>query len=57
MIPAFIVTAVIFITINYLLTVAAGRIEQRLSRRGRTSGKTPTIPGALPVVPQHAPLG
>lgn len=51
MIPAFIVTAVIFITINYLLTVAAGRLEKRLRRRGHTSGTTPTVPGALPVVP------
>jgi glutamate transport system permease protein len=39
-VPAYIVAAVLFITMNYLLTVLAGRVEQRLSRRGRT-----TLPG------------
>jgi glutamate transport system permease protein len=58
MIPAFIVTAVIFITINYLLTVAAGRLEKRLRRRGHTSGTTPTAPGALPLLrPQDQTMG
>jgi len=50
MIPALIVTAVIFITINYLLTVFAGRIERRLRQRGHTSGTTPTVPGEAPLV-------
>jgi glutamate transport system permease protein len=36
-VPAYIVAAVLFITMNYLLTVAARLAEQRLSRRGRTS--------------------
>jgi glutamate transport system permease protein len=56
-IPAFIVTAVIFITINYLLTVAAGRIERGLRRRGHTTGTTPTVTGEAPIlpVPQGAP--
>jgi glutamate transport system permease protein len=44
-IPAFIVTATIFITINYLLTVVASRIERRLRQRGHTAGTTPTAPG------------
>jgi glutamate transport system permease protein len=44
------ITAVIFITINYLLTVFAGRIEGRLRRRGHTSGTTPAVPGEVPVV-------
>jgi glutamate transport system permease protein len=36
-VPAYIVAAILFITINYLLTVAARMVEQRLSRRGRTA--------------------
>lgn len=39
-VPAYMVAAVLFITMNYLLTVAARLTEQRLSRRGRT-----TLPG------------
>lgn len=50
-IPAFIVTAVIFITINYLLTVFAGRLERGLRQRGHTSGTTPTVPGEVPLIP------
>ena len=34
-IPAYIFVAIIFILINYSLTVVAGRVERRLSRRGR----------------------
>ena len=49
MIPSFMVTAAIFITINYLLTVFAGGIEKRLRRRGHTSGTTPTVPGEAPL--------
>jgi glutamate transport system permease protein len=36
-VPAYIVAAVLFITMNYLLTVLAGRVERRLSSRGRTA--------------------
>jgi len=50
-IPSFIVTAMIFITINYLLTVFAGRIERGLRQRGHTSGTTPTVPGEAPLLP------
>ena len=50
-IPSFIVTAMIFITINYLLTLFAGRIERGLRQRGHTSGTTPTVPGEAPLLP------
>jgi glutamate transport system permease protein len=46
-VPAYIVAAILFITMNYLLTVAARLLEQRLSRRGRT-----TLPGV-----EAAPTG
>jgi glutamate transport system permease protein len=36
-VPAYLVAAVLFITINYSLTVLASRVEQRLSGRGRTT--------------------
>jgi glutamate transport system permease protein len=36
-VPAYIVAAVLFITMNYLMTVLARQVEQRLSRRGRTA--------------------
>ena len=47
-IPAYVVVALIFIVINYGLTVLAGRVERRLNRRGRTAGGTVTnaMPGA-----------
>jgi glutamate transport system permease protein len=47
-IPAYVVVALIFIVINYGLTVLAGRVERRLNRRGRTAGGTITnaMPGA-----------
>jgi glutamate transport system permease protein len=48
-VPAFLVVAVLFIVINYGLTRLAVLLERRLSRRGRTSGGTPTEPGALPI--------
>ena len=41
-IPAYIVVALIFIVINYGLTVLAGRVERRLNRRGRAAGGTIT---------------
>ena len=47
-IPAYVVVALIFIVINYGLTVLAGRVERRLNRRGRSAGGTITnaMPGA-----------
>jgi glutamate transport system permease protein len=47
-IPAFVVVAMIFIVINYGLTVVAGRVERRINRRGRAAGGTVTnaMPGA-----------
>jgi glutamate transport system permease protein len=48
-VPAFLVVAVLFIVINYGLTRLAVLLERRLNRRGRTSGGTPTEPGALPI--------
>ena len=40
--------ALIFIVINYGLTMLAGRVERRLNRRGRSAGGTFTnaMPGA-----------
>jgi len=49
-IPALIVTAVIFITMNYLLTVVAGRVERSVRQRGHTAGTTPMVPGQTPSV-------
>jgi glutamate transport system permease protein len=56
-IPALIVTAVIFITINYLLTVLASHIERRMRQRGHTSG-TPliTVPGQMSALPIPPPV-
>lgn len=47
-IPAYVVIALIFIVINYALTVLAGRVERRINRRGRAAGGTITnaMPGA-----------
>lgn len=46
-VPAYIVVAVLFILLNYLLTKVAGLVEARLRRRGRTSGPlTDAAPGA-----------
>jgi glutamate transport system permease protein len=36
-IPAYLVAALLFIVMNYTLTWLAGRLERRLSRRGRTT--------------------
>ena len=36
-VPAYIVAALLFIVMNYVLTVVASRVERRLSRRGRTT--------------------
>ncbi|MFD3405861.1 amino acid ABC transporter permease [Kribbella sp. NPDC058693] len=38
LVPSFIVIAVIFIVINYLLTVVAQRVESLMRRRGRSAG-------------------
>lgn len=38
LVPAFIVIGAIFIVINYLLTVAAQRVESLMRRRGRSAG-------------------
>ena len=38
LIPAFIVVAAIFITMNWLLTVVAHRVERRIRRRGHSAG-------------------
>ena len=47
-IPAYVVVALIFIVINYGLTVVAGRVERRINRRGRAAGGaiTNAMPGA-----------
>ena len=47
-IPAYVVAALLFIVINYGLTVLAGRVERRINRRGRAAGGTITnaMPGA-----------
>ncbi len=36
--PAYVLAAVLFIVINYGLTVLAGRVERRINRRGKTAG-------------------
>ena len=51
-IPAYILAAVLFILLNYGLTVLAGRVEKRINRRGRAAGGAaaaapmPAAPGA-----------
>ena len=46
-IPAYIFVAIIFILINYSLTVVAGRVERRLSRRGRGPRKAAPATGVV----------
>ena len=41
-VPAMIVIALIFILINYSLTVVAGRVEQRMRRAGRSTVEADT---------------
>jgi glutamate transport system permease protein len=53
-VPAYIVCAFLFIVLNYSLTVAASRVERRLSRRGRTTLHEATAVPA-PVVSGAAP--
>ena len=46
MVPSLMVAAVMFIILNYLLTVLAGRVEHRMRRRGRTTAPAaPSVPG------------
>lgn len=53
--PAYIVAAVLFILINFTLTVIASRVQRRLSRRGRAVIATP---GQLTTTtPQTSTLG
>lgn len=46
-IPAYILAAILFIALNYALTVLAGRIEQRLNRRGKTAAHVTTAAPSL----------
>ncbi len=46
-IPAYIFVAVIFILMNYGLTVLAGRVERRLNRRGRGPRKAAVVTGVV----------
>ena len=55
-IPAYVLAAVIFILINYGLTVVAGRVERRLNRRGRgprRAAPRPVVTGASTVGRGH----
>lgn len=49
--PAYVVVAVLFVLMNFLLTTAAGRIEQWINRRGHTAAKATT---AVPLLVQGA---
>ncbi len=49
-IPAYVLAAVLFILINYGLTVIAGRVEQRINRRGKTAGGAAAA-AVLPAAP------
>jgi glutamate transport system permease protein len=52
---AYLVAAVLFILVNFALTVLAGRVQRRLSRRGRA---VVAAPGALATTqPQSSTLG
>lgn len=46
-IPAYILAAVLFIALNYALTVLAGRIERRLHRTGHTAAHVTTAAPSL----------
>lgn len=47
-VPAYILGAILFILLNYGLTLIAGRVERRINKRGKTAGGTTTnaMPGA-----------
>ncbi|KGN34600.1 glutamate ABC transporter permease [Knoellia sinensis KCTC 19936] len=53
-VPAYIVAAILFITMNYLLSRLAVTVEKRLNRRGKTAGgahlDAVPLPGAPPVM-------
>jgi glutamate transport system permease protein len=54
-VPAYLVAALLFIVINYLLTVLASRVQRRLSRRGRA-----VVGGGGPVTgttPEQSTMG
>ena len=54
-IPAYLVAGLLFILVNYLLTVIASRVQRRLSRRGRAViAATGPVTGA---VPEESTLG
>ncbi|WP_084634657.1 amino acid ABC transporter permease [Propionicicella superfundia] len=53
-IPAYIVAAGLFITLNYLLTRLASLVEHRLRSRGRTAG---AVTQAIPAAPLGPPEG
>ncbi len=46
-IAAYIVIGLIFVLINWLLTIAAGRLERFINRRGQTAGKARTAASTL----------
>ncbi|MFW5471741.1 amino acid ABC transporter permease [Knoellia sp. CPCC 206450] len=48
-VPAYIVAAILFITMNYLLSRLAVTVERRLNRRGKTAGGAHTT--AVPAAP------
>ncbi|MFQ6173180.1 amino acid ABC transporter permease [Oryzobacter sp. R7] len=60
-IPAYVLAAVLFILLNYGLTVLAGRVERRINRRGRAAGGAahaaamPAAPGTAAQVPAEPP--
>lgn len=61
-IPAYVLCAVLFILLNYGLTVLAGRVERRINRRGRAAGGTvtnamPGAPGGTGVMPSTGLAG
>ena len=55
-IPAYILVAVIFILMNYGLTVVAGRVERRLNRRGRGPRKAAAATGVIGAGTVDTPL-
>lgn len=47
-VPAYIIAAILFITMNYLLSRLAVTVEKRLNRRGKTAGGAHATPAPLP---------
>ncbi|WP_404382102.1 amino acid ABC transporter permease [Knoellia locipacati] len=56
-VPAYIVAAILFITMNYLLSRLAVTVEKRLSRRGRTTLHAPGGPDPAAAEPSAAADG